>query len=176
MLQAGKSGVSHAPVECTLPALTAPRLFVICGLPGAGKTTRAQEISSSTGAIRLCADDWLEALGISLLDYETRFRLEPHLLRHAEELLRAGVSVSVEFGSWARSEREAIRQLAVRTGAFAELHFLDAPIEELVRRVRERGGAHASGLVEDVLFKYSGKFERPTTEEVASYDRYVGPA
>jgi predicted kinase len=112
---------------------------------------------------------------ISLLDYATRFRLEPHMLKHAEELLRAGVSVSVEFGSWARSERETIRQVAVRSGASAELHFLDAPIEELAKRVRERGGPHAAGLVDDVLMKFSAKFEPPTPEEAALYDRYVGP-
>jgi predicted kinase len=155
--------------------VTAPRLYLICGLPGAGKTTRATQISGATGAIRLCPDEWLDAMEISLLDYATRFRLEPHMLKHAEELLRAGVSVSVEFGSWARSERETIRQVAVRSGASAELHFLDAPIEELAKRVRERGGPHAAGLVDDVLMKFSAKFEPPTPEEAALYDRYVGP-
>jgi predicted kinase len=155
--------------------VTAPRLHVICGLPGAGKTTRAKEISTATGAIRLCPDEWLEAMHISLLDYETRFRLEPHMRKHAEELLRAGVSVSVEFGAWSRSEREIIRQIAVRTGAGTELHFLDAPIDELARRVTERGGPHAAGLVDDVLLKFAGKFERPTPEEAALYDRYTGP-
>jgi len=154
--------------------VTAPRLYIICGLPGAGKTTRAKEISRATGAIRLCPDEWLEAMGVSLLDYETRFRLEPHLLKHAEELLRAGVSVSVEFGSWARSEREVIRQVAVRSGAAVELHFLDAPMEELVKRVRQRGGPHAAGLIDDVLMKFSAKFETPTPEEAALYERYVG--
>lgn len=73
--------------------MTAPRLYIICGLPGAGKTTRAKEISGATGAIRLCPDEWLEAMGISLLDYATRFRLEPHMLKHAEELLRARCTI-----------------------------------------------------------------------------------
>jgi len=151
------------------------RLYLICGLPGAGKTTRALEIARSTGAIRLCPDEWLEALGVSLIDYDFRFRLEPQMLRHAEDLLRAGVSVIIEFGSWGRSEREAIRQIGIRTGAATELHFMDAPIEELAQRVRQRGGAHAEFLVDKVLLEYSGRFERPTEEEAGSYDRYYGP-
>jgi predicted kinase len=152
-----------------------PRLYLLCGLPGAGKTTRALELAASTGAVRLCPDEWIVALGISLVDYDFRFRLEPQMLRHGEELLRAGVGIIVEFGSWGRAEREAIRQIAVRTGAAAELHFMDAPLDELVRRVRERGGPDARVLVDKVLLEYSGRFERPTAEEAALFDRYVPP-
>jgi predicted kinase len=150
-------------------------LYLVCGLPGAGKTTRALEIARSTGAVRLCPDEWLEALGVSLIDYDFRFRLEPQMLRHGEELLRAGVGVIVEFGSWGRVDREAVRQIAVRTNAPAELHFMDAPMEELIRRVRQRGGVHAGFLVDKVLLEYSSKFERPTLDEAAAFDRYVGP-
>jgi len=151
------------------------RLYLVCGLPGAGKTTRALEIAKSTGAIRLCPDEWLEALGVSLIDYDFRFKLEPQMLRHAEGLLRAGVSVIIEFGSWARTERDAIRLVGIRTNAATELHFMDAPIEELAQRVHRRGGPHAAFLVGKVLLEYSGRFERPTEEEAGSYDRYCGP-
>ena len=151
------------------------KLYVICGLPGAGKTTRAIEIAKVTGAVRLCLDEWLVAMGISLLDYSIRFRLQDHMIQHGEILLRAGVSVVVEFGSWFRREREAIRQIAVHTHAATELHFVDAPLPELVRRVRERGGPDAKSLVEDVLLKFPEKFERPIADETALYDVYFGP-
>lgn len=151
------------------------RLYLICGLPGAGKTTRALEVAESTRAVRLCPDEWLEALGVSLVDYAFRFRLEPQMLRHGEELLRAGVGIIVEFGSWTRAERDAIRRIGVRTGAATELHFVDAPLEELIRRVRQRGGEHAPFLVDKVLLEYSVRFERPSANEVAGFDRYLGP-
>jgi len=118
-----------------------------------GKTTRALEISSATGAVRLCPDEWIVALGISLVDYEFRPRFEAQMLRHGEDLLRAGLGVIVEFGSWSRTERDAIRQIAVRAGVAAELHFLDAPLDELVRRVRKRGGPDASVLADKVLLE-----------------------
>jgi len=151
------------------------KLYVIFGLPGAGKTTRATAIAEATGAIRLCPDEWLVAMGISLVDYSIRFRLQDHMLHHGETLLRAGVSVIIEFGSWSRSEREAIRQIAVHTDAATELHFVDAPLPELARRVRERGGPDAKSLLEDVLLKFPEKFERPTADETALYDIYFGP-
>jgi predicted kinase len=155
--------------------MTAPRLYLICGLPGAGKTTRSNAIAATTRAIRLCTDEWLEAVGISLVDYPPRFRLEPYLLKHAEQLLLAGVAVIVEFTSWSRAEREAIRSVAARNEVACELHFVDAPLDELERRVRTRGGPHATVLAEEVLLKLGHQFERPTDEETALYHRYVGP-
>lgn len=152
-----------------------PTLYLICGLPGAGKTTRAVAIARATGAVRLCPDEWLVAMGISLVDYPIRFRLQEHMVQHGKILLRSGVSVVVEFGSWSRREREDIRQIAGRTAAATELHFVDAPLSELARRVRERGDPDANSLVDDVLLKFPERFERPTVDEAAQYDRYFGP-
>jgi predicted kinase len=39
-----------------------PRLFLMCGLPGAGKTTRAKELEKEHHAVRLTPDDWLLAI------------------------------------------------------------------------------------------------------------------
>lgn len=158
-----------------IPSLHRPRLYLVCGLPGAGKTTRSMAIAAATNAVRLCTDEWLEALGVSLVDYPARFRFEPYLVQHAAQLLRAGASVVVEFATWSRAERNVIRELARANGARVELHFVDAPMNELERRVRERGGPHAAILVEEVLAKFAHKFERPSAEEAATYDGYSGP-
>ncbi len=151
------------------------RLYLLFGLPGAGKTTRARQILESVKAVHLSPDDWIVALGVSLVDYEFRFKLQDRMLEHAGRILGCGASVIVEFGSWARSERDSIRQVAAAEGAATELHFLDAPLDELVRRVRARGGPDAESLATDVLIGSSDGFERPTPEEIASFDRYVGP-
>jgi predicted kinase len=150
-------------------------LYLLCGLPGSGKSTRARQIVEHTNAVHVNPDDWIIALGISLVDYEFRFKLQDQLLVHAGHFLRAGVDTVVEFGSWAVEEREAIRQVAVREGATTELDFLDAPLHDLVRRVRDRGGPDAESLIADVLIGSHEKFERPTDQEIALFDRYVGP-
>jgi predicted kinase len=156
------------------PVMNERRLYLVCGLPGAGKTTRARQIVAATGAVHLCVDDWIIGLGISLIDFEFRVRLQDCMLTHAVELLRANVSVVIEFGSWHRHEREQILQAAAVANARVELHFLDAAPEELVRRVRARGGKEAERLVM-VLIRDQAKFERPTADEAAMFDRHLGP-
>jgi predicted kinase len=153
----------------------APTLYLICGLPGAGKTTRSLYIVESTGAVHLSPDEWIAGLGISLVDYEFRAKLQNCMLEHAARLLRAGLSIVVEFGSWHREERERIRKVAVEQGATTELHFLDAPVEELVRRVRERGGPDDEALASKVLLQSSHAFERPRPDEITLFSRYCGP-
>jgi predicted kinase len=155
--------------------MSAPRLYLICGLPGAGKTTRCREIVTKVQAVHLGADEWVVGLGQSLVDYEFRVKLQDCLLGHAAELLRRNLSVVVEFGSWHRQEREAVRLVAARQNATCELHFVKAPLEELVRRVRARGGPDAEALVTNVLLRDWQKFEEPSPAEIALFDRYVGP-
>lgn len=147
----------------------------MCGLPGAGKTRRSHHIVDRVNAVHLCADEWVEGLGMSLVDYEFRAKLQNVMLTHAGRLLRSGVSVVVEFGSWSRDERETIRHAAVREGATTELHYLHAPIDELVRRVRHRGGPDAEALASTVLLKESSAFEPPNEQEIVRFDAYFGP-
>ena len=59
-------------------------------------------------------------------------------------LLVLGTSVVLEWGFWARSERDEKREAARALGVAVELRFLDAPYDELVRRVVAR---HAVGGV-----------------------------
>ena len=56
-------------------AAAAPRLILVCGLPGAGKSTW-HGAGSRLGAVRFCADDWMAALPLNLYDEERRARVE----------------------------------------------------------------------------------------------------
>src|SRR4029079_14786586 len=134
----------------------------VCGLPGAGKTTRARQIVEGARAVHLSPDEWIVGLGVSLVDYEFRFKLQDRMLAHGARILRCGASTVIEFGSWSREERECIRQVGAREGAVTELHFVDAPLDEPVRRVRARGGPDAEALASQVLLGTSDQFERPT--------------
>lgn len=47
------------------------RLIILCGLPGSGKTTLAKLLEGKRRAVRLCPDEWMDALQIDLY-YEKR--------------------------------------------------------------------------------------------------------
>ena len=114
------------------------RLILTCGLPGAGKTELATQLAADRSAVRLTKDDWLWALGATPWDEPTREKVEQELWRLAQELLHLGVSVVLDFGLWARTERDEMRSAARGLGVGVELHYLDVPIDELWRRIEAR--------------------------------------
>ena len=75
------------------------RLIVVCGLPGSGKTTLVKRLEAEIGAIRLCPDEWMPILGISLWDEEARTRVEALQWRLARTWLALGHTVAIEWGT-----------------------------------------------------------------------------
>src|SRR5271170_1112148 len=55
---------------------TGPRLIIVCGLPGSGKTTHAKELEEQFRAVRLAPDEWMTALAIDLYDEDRREKVE----------------------------------------------------------------------------------------------------
>lgn len=149
------------------------RLILVCGLPGAGTTTRSVELAERFGAIRMCADDWMELLAVDIWDDDARDRIETIQGNLASTLLRVGTSVIVEWGSWTRRERDRLRDAARAAGGFAHLEFLDAPPDVLWQRIEARGCEQAVGsraITRADLDGWIRAFERPSRSELATYD------
>ena len=149
--------------------------MLLCGLPASGKTTLARELADAYGAVRLSADEWKLALGIDPFDDVMRVRLETKLWDLAQRLLALGTSVILEWGFWARSERDEMREVARSLGAAVELRFLDVPYEELVRRVVDRTASGGIPITADHMERYRGMFQPPTDEELSLFDPPLEP-
>jgi predicted kinase len=83
-------------------------------------------------------------------------------------------TVILEFGFWARIERDEKREAARAVGAAVELHFLDLPFDELWRRVERRNSAGEPGTVpisRANLEHWATLFQAPDAAELRLYDR-----
>ena len=91
----------------------------------------------------------------------------------ARRLLELRQVVVIEWGTWAREERDVLREGARALRAAVELRFLDEPVEVLWERVRRRGLEQRLGsraLTRADLDSYGAKFQRPDGDELRLYD------
>jgi predicted kinase len=149
------------------------RLILTCGLPGSGKTTLARQIAGDRRALRLTKDEWLWALGTTPWDEVTREKVEHELWRLSEEVLRLGLTVVLDFGLWARGERDRLRRAARDLGIGVELHYLEAPPDVLWRRIEVRNSEppwddHPIRRVD--FDEWLRSFQPPDAAELALYD------
>src|SRR5438876_9649238 len=83
-------------------ASQAPTLFLMVGLPGAGKTVRARELAAERGALLMTPDAWMVSLFGQSQPEGKRDVLEGHLIELAIQALRLRLSVVLDFGLWGR--------------------------------------------------------------------------
>jgi len=151
---------------------TGPRLIIVCGLPGSGKTTHAKLLEDRLGAIRFSPDEWMDALSWDLYDEGGRERIEALQWRFAQQLLVRGLTVIIEWGTWGRSERDALRLGARALGAAVELHYLPASADVLFDRIRRRG-AETPPMKREQLMRWIEMFQEPKPDEMVLFDPHA---
>jgi predicted kinase len=143
------------------------------GLPCSGKTTLAQKLESEYSALRLTTDEWHVCLfgqDAEELEHDARHSLiEALLWKIASRALVLGINVILDFGFWAREEREDFRLRARNLGASSEVHFLDVPDDEMMRRLAVRNSQDSQGsfhISEEAMKPWIAFFQRPTPDEL----------
>lgn len=151
-------------------------LFLICGLPGAGKTTLAKRLEQEKQALRLCPDEWISPILKDASDQGELDRLRSPVenlqWEVAKRVLSLGVNVILENGFWGRDERASYRLQAEALGAKVELRFLEVSRDELWRRLSKRNAELPPGtfvVTKEQLEVWWSWFEPPTKEELESY-------
>jgi predicted kinase len=143
------------------------------GLPCSGKTTLALKLETERSALRLTPDEWqVRLFGQDAEEPEHDVRhtlIETMLWNIASRALVLGTNVILDFGFWAREERVDFRLRAKQLGASSEVHFLDVPQEELIRRLAVRNSQLLQGsfhIPEDMMKPLIASFQRPTPDEL----------
>jgi predicted kinase len=158
-------------------AKSSTRLVLICGLPASGKSALARQLAAEVPAIRLDKDTWVTQLGGDVWDDEFRVRLERQLWVLTRQLLARGQSVILEWGHWARVERDEKRLGARALGVGVELHYLDAPLQDLIGRAERRSASGewtAAPMTRAHFETWATIFQPPDEEEMQLFDGPVG--
>lgn len=143
------------------------------GLPFSGKTTLAKKLEGEYSALRLTTDAWhvpLFGQDATEPEHDARHSLiESMLWGIASRALELGVNVILDFGFWAREEREEYRLRAKQLGASSEIHFLDVSKDELFRRLEQRNSQPSQEtfyISAEMMKPWIEFFQKPTHDEL----------
>ena len=152
-------------------------LHLMVGLPCSGKSSLARTLEHEHSALRLTPDEWhLRLFGQDAEEPEHHTRhtlIETLQWEVASRALSLGVNVILDYGFWTRAEREDFRSRAERLGASSEVHFLDVPEDELLRRLTHRNAQcllPSFYIPEEMMRPWMSLFEKPTSDELQRRD------
>jgi predicted kinase len=150
---------------------------MLCGKIAAGKSTLSVELAQAERTLVISEDRWIEQLYApelkTLADYFERCeRLRATLAPHVVGLLRAGVSVVLDFHANTVRSRRWMRSLFEDAGTSHQLHFLDVPDEICRSRMHARKAAGGDGLSDAEFDHVTSFFVPPDPGEGFNVIRY----
>ena len=161
------------------------RVHMVCGLPGAGKTTYSETLRRDLGAVRFSIDEWNGRLFFPDRHptsdfnwfYERVQRSCAQMRATAEQVLEAGVPVIFDCGLTDRKEREIFYDWADGLGRAVVLHHLDVDAQtrwgRVERRNVERGATFELEVTRDMFDFMETLWEAPDAAEMASRNGVV---
>lgn len=162
------------------PVPPAPRLVLMMGLSGSGKSRVAGALAEALGGVRLRSDVERKRLfglaptarggaALGLYTPEAGQRTYARLQALAASALQAGVPAVVDAASLRRGERHALRALAAQLGAPFMLLLCQAPEAVLRARLAERAARDddASDAGPELLARQQQWAEWPGDDEAA---------
>lgn len=143
------------------------------GLPCLGKTTRAKELENEVFALRLTPDEWhVNLFSHDVYDPEHDKRhglIEDMLWQIAARALSLGTNIILDFGFWAKEERDDYRSRSKRIGARSEIVFMNVDEEELMKKVgiRNENLTNTINFIpEEMMRSWIGFFQKPDRNEL----------
>jgi predicted kinase len=152
-------------------------LHMLCGKIAAGKSTLSVKLGEAEKTLVISEDRWIEQLYRpelkTLADYFERCeRLRATLAPHIVALLRADVSVVLDFHANTVPSRRRMRALFEEAAASHRLHFLDMPDEVCRARMHARKAAGGDGVSDAEFDHVTSFFVPPDPREGFNVIRY----
>ncbi|GAB3533651.1 hypothetical protein GCM10027403_08040 [Arthrobacter tecti] len=150
-----------------------PKVHLLCGLNGAGKTTYARQLERELPAVRFSLDEWMLRLFPELPysgdDYGRQASVcKDQLWTVALQVLATGTDVVLDWNQWSRRRRTFWKERANSAGYEALLHHIATPLDAALARSRARSAsepAWAHNLADDDVRHLASIFEAPADDE-----------
>jgi predicted kinase len=149
-----------------------PTLHLICGKAAAGKSTLAAHLADAPATILISEDAWTSRLFKqemqTIADYARYSRRLRHAMGpHVTALLKAGLSVVLDFPANTPAHRQWMRGVFEAAGAAHRLHFLDVTDDICKQRLRRRNaaGTHEFTVSDAEFDEITSYFVAPTVAE-----------
>lgn len=149
-----------------------PVLHLVCGKIASGKSTLTAQLSESVETVVIAEDDWLAALYSeemsSIADFvRCSIKLRTIIGPHVASLLRAGVSVVLDFQANTVDSRQWMREIIRTTTVAHQLHHLDVSDDICLARLHQRNasGDHAFSVTDEQFLAITKHFVAPQSEE-----------
>jgi predicted kinase len=145
---------------------------MICGKAAAGKSTLAARLADAPGTILISEDGWTSRLFKQEMQTTADYarysrRLRDAMGPHIQAILRAGLSVVLDFPANTPANRQWMRGLFEAAGSAHRLHVLDVTDDVCKQRLHRRNasGTHEFTVSDAEFDEITSYFVAPTAAE-----------
>jgi predicted kinase len=145
-------------------------VYLLCGLPGSGKTTYAKSLENKNTLRYSLDEEIIKKYGKDFKpskyqEYEAivKDEIDSQLII----LLRKGFNVILDFGFWKRIERDRYKSAIQKMDAESKLLFFSCPINILENRLNVRNNStsvDSQVVTIEMLHEFEKVFEPPVNE------------
>lgn len=156
------------------------KVIVLCGKIASGKSFYADRLKEKIKAIILSLDSLMLKLSDSCLGKkhdDIADRCQKYLYELAEQIIKTGTNVIIDYGYWSRKERLKARNYFLERGIEVEIHYIKKSEETRIKQLEERNiifedkykknpNERLYIINHELRERLDAKFEEPLADEI----------
>ena len=117
------------------------KVMAICGKVCAGKSYYSNKLKETENAVVLSCDEFTKVIFDNNLNEkldETLVKIRRYLLIKAEDIIKTGTNVILEWGFWSKKDRDDLNSYLKERQIKVEWHYIDVDDQTWERHIEER--------------------------------------